>query len=472
VKDLDYAPLNSPQFNGNPRGPTPSLSDNDTSLATTEFVKGQNYITSSALTPYLTTADAATTYYPLTNPSGYVTSYNADFTYLAKANNLSDLTDFGAARTNLGLGTMATATASDYSTTTVANGLYYPLSSNPAGYLTSAPVTSVAGRTGAVTLSTSDISGLGTLATVNDAPSDGSTYGRNNGAWVVAGGGGGGGTDYQAFTTSGTHTWTKPAGAKWVEVLMIGGGGGGASGARQATTVARSGGNGATAGAYVQFRINASALGSTETVVVGAGGAGGASIATNSTNGSLGSNGGHSTFFGYSAAGGGNTNSGARAGYNQASAGLTGTTGGAASTAGGVSGAGIPSAVNTFPGTGAGGGGGAAASSTTSQAGGNGGLKNPFNANASSGRTSVVSGGSGGTTGGTAPTSGVSWDAIGQIPTGSGGGAYRSGQNGMAGANGASYGGAGGGGSASDNGFPSGAGGNGGAGAVFIITYC
>jgi hypothetical protein len=80
---------------------------------------------------------------------------------------------------------MATATASDYSTTSVANGLYYPLSSNPAGYLTSAPVTSVAGRTGAVTLSTSDISGLGTLATVNDAPSDGNQYARKNGAWDI-----------------------------------------------------------------------------------------------------------------------------------------------------------------------------------------------------------------------------------------------------------------------------------------------
>jgi hypothetical protein len=95
VKDLDYAPLNSPQFNGNPRGPTPSLSDNDTSLATTEFVKGQNYITSSALSGYATeswvtsqgylTSAALTGYateswvtagfYPLTgNPSGFITS--------------------------------------------------------------------------------------------------------------------------------------------------------------------------------------------------------------------------------------------------------------------------------------------------------------------------------------------------------------------------------------------------------------
>ena len=47
--------------------------------------------------------------------------------YAVKANNLSDLTNFTTARANLGLGTMATATAADYSTTTVASGLYAPI---------------------------------------------------------------------------------------------------------------------------------------------------------------------------------------------------------------------------------------------------------------------------------------------------------------------------------------------------------
>jgi hypothetical protein len=159
VKGFDYAPTNSPTLTGNPKSVTPSTGDNDTSIATTAFVKAQNYITSSALTPYLTTADAATTYYPLTNPDGFmtvavgdsyyypltnpdgfITAYNADFTYLKQSYNLSDLTDFSAARTNLGLGTMATATAADYSTTTVANGLYYPLSSNPSSYLVAADI--------------------------------------------------------------------------------------------------------------------------------------------------------------------------------------------------------------------------------------------------------------------------------------------------------------------------------------------
>jgi hypothetical protein len=54
VKDFDYAQTNSPQFTGNPRSVTPNLSDDDTSIATTAFVKGQGYITSSALTGYAT----------------------------------------------------------------------------------------------------------------------------------------------------------------------------------------------------------------------------------------------------------------------------------------------------------------------------------------------------------------------------------------------------------------------------------
>ena len=39
------APLASPAFTGTPTAPTPSLSDNNTNIATTEYVKGQNYLT-------------------------------------------------------------------------------------------------------------------------------------------------------------------------------------------------------------------------------------------------------------------------------------------------------------------------------------------------------------------------------------------------------------------------------------------
>ncbi len=136
------------------------------------------YQTLSGMSDYLTTSAASSTYYPLTNPDNYLTSYNASFLfyplssnpagYLTSAPVTSVAGRTGAitlANTDIsGLGTMSTATAADYSTTTVANGLYYPLSSNPAGYLTTAPVTSVAGKTGAVTLVVGDVSGAAPTA--------------------------------------------------------------------------------------------------------------------------------------------------------------------------------------------------------------------------------------------------------------------------------------------------------------------
>jgi len=44
------------------------------SIGISGFNNDAGYITSSALSPYLTSASAALTYYPLTNPSGYITS--------------------------------------------------------------------------------------------------------------------------------------------------------------------------------------------------------------------------------------------------------------------------------------------------------------------------------------------------------------------------------------------------------------
>lgn len=42
-----YATIASPTFTGDPKAPTPDSADNDTSIATTAFVKAQNYITSA-----------------------------------------------------------------------------------------------------------------------------------------------------------------------------------------------------------------------------------------------------------------------------------------------------------------------------------------------------------------------------------------------------------------------------------------
>jgi hypothetical protein len=119
--------------------------------ATQSYVNGQGFITASALSPYLLSSTAASTYQTLAGMSGY----------LSKAGNLSGLSNTATARTNLGLGTMATQTASNYLTVSAAASGYYPLSGNPSGFLT-------------------------------DAPSDGSQYARQDGAWSVVTGGGGG----------------------------------------------------------------------------------------------------------------------------------------------------------------------------------------------------------------------------------------------------------------------------------------
>jgi hypothetical protein len=180
--DTTRAALASPSLTGTPLSTTAAVDTNTTQIATTAYVIGNGYLKSataattyylqtnpaqyqtvgdlsSALAPYLLSSTAATTYYPLVgNPSGFLTS--APVTSVAGMTGAVVL-----ANTDIsGLGTMSTATAADYSTTTAADALYYPLSGNPSGFLTSAPVTSVAGMTGAVTLSNTDISGLGTMA--------------------------------------------------------------------------------------------------------------------------------------------------------------------------------------------------------------------------------------------------------------------------------------------------------------------
>lgn len=89
----------------------------------------------------------------------------------------------------------------------------------------------------------------------------------------LLGGGGGAGADFQEFTSSGT--WTKPASAQFVRV-EVWAAGGGAEGSVTPNPygffVSSNGGGG---GGYMSRTFNASELGATEPVVVGAGGSGG-----------------------------------------------------------------------------------------------------------------------------------------------------------------------------------------------------
>lgn len=326
--------------------------------------------------------------------------------------------------------------------------------------------------------------GLGGLATLNDAPSDGSEYVRKNAAWSVAtGGGGGGGVDIQTFgspTTSGTFTWTKPAGAKWVEVHIWGSGGGGGGGSVYPTTSNRTGGGGGGAGAYGFWRINASDLGSTETVVVASGGSGGAGRTGSAGNGTSGTHGGTAlssrsrfAFYmsGNGGGGGGGSNNSSAAGaggystpyvtFNVLSSG-----GGSTTTTAGTS---NPSSY-PWQATGGGAGAGQGANVTTSKNGANAGVI--YSAGTSyCGLVTQISGGAGGTIS-TPATDGVSASQIMYSGTGGGGGRYITATVGQDGANGGWPAGGGGGGSCADDGFfPAGNGGNGANGFVVVVTY-
>jgi hypothetical protein len=183
-----YAPLASPTFTGTPVAPTAATATNSTQIATTAYVKAQGYATlasptftgtvtipaGASISGYLTTSSASSTYAPLASPtftgtvtipagasiSGYLTTSTAASTYQTLSGMSSYLTTSSAASTYQTLSGM-----SSYLTTSAAASTYQPIGS----YLT-------------------------------DAPSDGSQYARQNGAWAVVTGGGGGGVAWGAIT--------------------------------------------------------------------------------------------------------------------------------------------------------------------------------------------------------------------------------------------------------------------------------
>ena len=160
---------------------------------TQSYVNGQGFITASALTPYLLSSTAASTYQTISGMSAYLQKAGGYITGDIQSNNNSAFRSYnGSTKTSVlnsnylqlntsgGGGVALTIESSGITFPSGKQTVHYPGLSILSGYATESWVTA-----GFYPLTGNP------SAFLTDAPSDGSQYARQDGAWEVVTGGGG-----------------------------------------------------------------------------------------------------------------------------------------------------------------------------------------------------------------------------------------------------------------------------------------
>ncbi|AVH85346.1 hypothetical protein RsoM2USA_418 [Ralstonia phage RsoM2USA] len=168
VTNVGIALLSGSDFTGTVTAPTPATSDNSTKVATTAFVK--TVVASSGVSTFNgRSGDVSLTSSDILNAGGALLTSPA-FTGTptaptpATSDNSTQIATTAFVKTALSGYTLPVATGSTPGAVIVGSGINVA----PDGTIsTTFPVTSVAGKTGAVTLSLSDINGASSLAPIN-----------------------------------------------------------------------------------------------------------------------------------------------------------------------------------------------------------------------------------------------------------------------------------------------------------------
>lgn len=486
---LGAAGLSSPAFTGTPTAPTAAAHTNTTQLATTEFVisnRGDSYLTQSDSTntigngtktftveaglSYTPTQDCTIVFNSSNHMHGLVVTYSGT-TLVVDVTQHTGSGSYSVWTINVGgLTTAAGALLSANNLSDVANTA--ASLTNLGGVPTSRTVSAGAGLTGG-----GDLTANRTLSIAALSPDPTGTYGstsqipsltvNNLGQVTAASSLAMPSTVVEVFSTPGTFTWTKPAGAKQVAVELVSGGNGGGAGGKGTSGTAIYGGSGGGAGGYSRTLISASELEATCSVVVGTAGSGsifGGAVATQGGASSFANTSTPTQLFARAQSGGTTGQNGGITAPTTGSGGAPNSNAGGTASVTATSGAGS-GAANAPTGGGAGGG----VSTGGAPFNGGNGATNPFiNVFSAAGGQSTVANGGNGVPAATRAINSLVMNGGG----GGGGGAstFATGSGGN-GANGSGYGSGGGGGGATIGSGNGGNGGNGAPGIVVVTAY-